>query len=139
MIEPEEFFISVKSNGLSPLSFSAKLPRSVNLYSAWKVGIAHITTTLKIAGVEIPTFGLMLNILEESSFNTECVKMLRILSLNSEWGKSGIFSKDYSFIHYLPIKIKTFSELEIDLINLNQSDLNAISGTTFVTLHFVRG
>ena len=82
MIEDSEFFVTLQSNQEihnSCLSFNVTLPRTVHLYSNWKVALTKISTTVEFTQTInfLPTFVIVGNIVEESILNNEVLRSFK--------------------------------------------------------------
>ena len=81
MIEDSEFYVTLQSNQVvhnSCLSFNVTLPRTVHLYSDWKVALTKIYTMVEFnqSLQFLPTFVIIANVVEESILNNEVLRSL---------------------------------------------------------------
>ena len=144
MIEDSEFYITLQSNQdvhNSCLSFNILLPRTVHLYSDWKVALTKISTSVEFTQTLdfLPTFVITANVVEESTLNNEVLKALRLVTLDQHWQDTGVFIDNCASREYHKIHTKNFYELIIEFVDVNPKPVSAKDGVTYVTLHFVRG
>ena len=142
MIEPSDFFVTLQSDQEkhnSCLSFNVKLPRTVYLYSEWKIAITQISSTASFEKLEyLPTFVITSNIVEESIYNNEVLKSLKVISFDEHWENTGIYINKCENREYHRIHTKHFQELNIDFVDVNPTGLELKGGITYITLHFYR-
>ena len=142
MIEPSDFFVTLQSDqGLhnSCLSFNIKLPRTVYLYSEWKIAISHISSTASFTDLEfLPTFVITSDIVEESIYNNEVLKSLKVVSFDEHWESTGLYINKCENREYHRIHKKHFQDLNIDFVDVNPKQIDLKGGITYVTLHFCR-
>ena len=95
MLEDSDFYVTLQSDQSvhnSCLSFNVTLPRTVHLYSEWKIALTKITTTVKFKDLDfLLTFMITGNIVEESIHNNEVLKSLKLVTLDEHWKNTGCF------------------------------------------------